>query len=182
MNAPIDVTNIFLETPRLILRPWRESDLDDFYAYASIPGVGEMAGWPHHESIETSRIILDSFIRHKKTLALELKETGNVIGSLGLEEMCPDPLGPEKQGREVGYVLSKAYWGRGLMTEAVSAVIRYCFHVLEYDYLTCSHFLSNIRSRRVIEKCGFVNFGESEFETQFDTVEMSRNYILYNGK
>ena len=45
MNAPIDAADIHIETERLILRPWRESDLQDFYEYASVPGVGEMAGW-----------------------------------------------------------------------------------------------------------------------------------------
>ena len=113
MNAPVDVTNIRIETERLILRPWRESDLNDLYEYASVPGVGEMAGWSHHKSVEESHQILSSFIFHKKTFALEYKENGKVIGSLGLEEMEPDPLTGEKCGREVGYVLSKDYWGQG---------------------------------------------------------------------
>ena len=59
----IDVSGTVLETDRLILRPFRETDLEDFYAYASVEGVGEMAGWPHHTSMETSRRVLDSFIR-----------------------------------------------------------------------------------------------------------------------
>ena len=180
MNAPIDVTNIQIETDRLILRPWRESDVDDLYAYASVPGVGEMAGWNHHKSKEESENILSMFIRHKKTFALELKENGRVIGSLGLEEMDPDPEGADKLGREIGYVLSKDYWGRGLMPETVKAVIDYCFRVLGYDYMTCGHFIRNDRSRRVVEKCGFRFFGESRYETRYDTVEISRNYIVYN--
>lgn len=180
MNAPIDVTNIRIETERLVLRPWRESDLDDLYEYASIPGVGEMAGWNHHKSKEESLTILNSFISHKKTFALELKENGKVIGSLGMEEMDPDPVGAGKLGREIGYVLSRDYWGRGLMPEAVKAVIGYCFDVLNYDYLTCGHFLRNDRSRRVVEKCGFQFFGESMFETRYDTVEVSKNYVLFN--
>ena len=45
MNAEIDISNVVLRTERLILRPWRESDLDDFFEYASVDGVGEMAGW-----------------------------------------------------------------------------------------------------------------------------------------
>ena len=58
MDVPFDVTDITIETERLLLRPFAESDLEDFYAYASVPGVGEWAGWPHHESIETSMKIL----------------------------------------------------------------------------------------------------------------------------
>ncbi len=180
MIAPIDVTGVRIETDRLILRPWRESDLRDLYRYARDPDVGRMAGWRPHESIYESEVILSMFIRDKKTLALELKETGHVIGSLGLEEMDPDPEADEKLGREIGYVLAKKYWGRGLMPEAVEAVKDYCFRVLGYDYLTCGHFLWNDRSRRVIEKAGFHCFGESPYKTRFDTVEVSKNYVLYN--
>ncbi len=182
MNAKIDVTNICIETPRLLLRAWCEADLDDFFEYASVPGVGEAAGWNHHESIEVSKRILDGFIGEKKTFALLLKENAKVIGSLGLEELDPDPLDDGKFGREIGYVLSKEYWGRGLMTEAVHAVIDYCFRVLDYDFLTCGHFVQNSRSRRVIEKNGFIFFGESRYETRYDTTEISRNYILRNPR
>ncbi len=178
MNAKIDVTGIRIETERLLLRPWREDDLEDFYAYASVPGVGEMAGWNHHNSREESAQILELFIRGKKTFALELKETGRVIGSLGLEELDPDPVGEGKLGREIGYVLSRDYWGRGLMSEAVRAVIDYCFRVLNYDYLTCGHFSWNDRSRRVVEKCGFHFWGEIEYETRYDTVEKTWLYLL----
>ena len=180
MNAQIDVTGVRIETPRLILRPWTESDLSDFYEYASVEGVGEMAGWCHHKSLDESKMILDMFLKGEKTLALELKENGKVIGSLGLEEMRPDPVVDERLGREIGYVLSKHYWGRGLMPEAVQAVIDYCFSVLQLDYLTCGHFIQNSQSRRVIEKCGFVYWGDSDFETRYNTVEPSRNYIIYN--
>ena len=86
MNASVDITDLRLETPRLILRPWRQEDLEDFYAYASVDGVGEMAGWTHHRSVEESQTILSSFIAGKKTFAIELKETGCVIGSLGIEK------------------------------------------------------------------------------------------------
>lgn len=180
MLAPIDVTDIRIETQRLILRPWQETDLNDFYEYACVPGVGEMAGWNHHESKEESSRILTSFIRQKKTFAVELKENGKVIGSLGLEKIQSDPIGDGRLGREIGYVLSKDYWGRGLMPEAVEAVIDYCFRVLGYNYLTCCHFVRNDRSRRVIEKAGFKFLDMSCFETQCGTTENARRYIIYN--
>ena len=85
MDAFVDVTTWRLETERLMLRPWREEDLEDFYRYASVPGVGEMAGWAAHENREKSAAILKLFMDEKKTLALEEKATGRVIGSLGLE-------------------------------------------------------------------------------------------------
>lgn len=180
MNAAFDVTNIRIETERLILRPWKDTDLLDLYEYASVPGVGEMAGWVHHESVEESKQILNMFISQKKTFALEWKDTGKVIGSLGIEMLDPDPVEDVKCGREIGYVLCRDFWGRGLMPEAVSAVIDYCFRTLGYDYLTCGHFASNGQSRRVIEKCGFTYFGDSLFQTHYNTQEVSRNYILHN--
>ena len=181
MLAPVDVTKIRIETDRLVLRPWRESDLSDFYAYASHPDVGIHAGWNPHKTLEESKMILDLFIREKKVYALELKETGRVIGSLGLEAPNPDPV-TDGYGWEIGYVLRKDYWGRGLVPEAVRAVIDYCFSVLNFDYLSISHFLRNDRSRRVIEKTGFTFLGESDFETQMGHAERSKNYIMYNKR
>ena len=89
-------------------------------------------------------------------------------------------MGPEYLGREVGYVLSKDYWGRGLVPEAVKAVIGYCFGVLNYDYLLCGHFIWNEQSRRVIEKCGFRYLKDISHTTQFGTEELTRLYIIRN--
>ena len=86
MIAPVDVTNIRIETERLLLRAWRETDAEDFYEYAKVDGVGQMAGWLPHKSLEESREVLNFFIRDKKTFAIVLKESGKVIGSLGLED------------------------------------------------------------------------------------------------
>ena len=158
MNAKIDVSNIKIETERLILREFYESDLEDFFEYASVPGVGEMAGWPHHESRDVSKRILTNFIEEKKTFAIVYKENNKVIGSLGVEPYSLEEKLSEffdYQGRGIGYVLSKDYWGKGLMPEAVKAVITYLFDELNYDFLLCSHYDFNDQSRRVQEKCGF---------------------------
>ena len=180
MNAPFDVTDIRIETARLILRPWQQSDLQDFYEYAKVDGVGQMAGWLPHESMDVSQRILDAFIEGKKNFALELKETGKVIGSLGLEDRDAQEL--SGMGREIGYVLSKNYWGKGLMPEAVKAVIKYCFEVLNYDWLTCGHFVRNDQSRRVIEKCGFVYWKDVAHTTRYGAVEQTKIYNIVKGE
>lgn len=152
-----------LETPRLILRPFTENDLLDFYEYAKVEGVGEMAGWKHHSSIEESKNILQLFLKGNEVYALELKATHKVIGSLGIHPRENPKFKPEEKNREIGYVLSKAYWGQGLMTEAVQRALQSCFDDLALDVVWVGHFLENDRSRRVIEKCGFSYFGPRRY-------------------
>lgn len=150
-----------IETERLRLRPWRMEDLQDFYNYARNPDVGPWAGWKPHESIDESREILSRWVNNTDEkdikIALEDKATGKVIGSIGIE---PDGSRPNIEGsRSLGYVLSKDYWGQGLMTEAVSAAVDYAFRVLKLRLLTVTHYTINERSRRVIEKSGFTYEG-----------------------
>jgi ribosomal-protein-alanine N-acetyltransferase len=183
INANVDVTNVILETNRLIIRPWRKDDLNDFYEYAKVDGVGQMAGWNPHTSIQESEQILSLFIEEKKEFALELKENHKVIGSLGLEKLSIslNEYYDNHSGREIGYVLSKAYWGKGLMPEAVKRVIRYCFEEENYDYLMCSHSISNNQSKKVIEKCGFRFEKENSRITSNGTEHISLYYVLDNG-
>ena len=65
-------------------------DLEDFYEYASVDGVGQMAGWNPHKSRSESQEIMNRFISHKRTFALELKKNKKVIGSIGIEEISFD--------------------------------------------------------------------------------------------
>lgn len=142
-----------IETPRLRLRPFRDSDADDVYAYAKDPRVGPIAGWPAHQSLEESREIIRTVFSAPGVFAMELKESGRAVGSVGFVgghpagEGCPDD--------EVGYALSPALWGRGLMPEAVEAVLEYGFVELGLKRIWCGHYAGNWRSDRVIEKCGF---------------------------
>lgn len=181
MDIQIDMTGTVLETDRLILRPWEESDLEDFYEYASVPGVGEMAGWKYHESIEVSKQVLDSFIEEKNVFAVVLKENNKVIGSLGLHPSWAndDPAYKALVQKEIGYVLSKAYWGNGLMPEAVKRAIQFCFEVIGLEAVAIGHFQTNNQSRRVIEKCGFkfAKCGEY-YAKQLDTSFEDMKYIL----
>lgn len=185
MNAEFKINGSVIETERLILRPFRKTDLDDFYEYASREGVGEMAGWRHHESKDKSQEILDRFIDEDKTFALCLKENGKVIGSLGVEKYGMEDKLTEFDGyygREIGYVLSKAYWGKGLMPEAVGAVIDYLFNGIDLDFLTCGYYDFNSQSRRVQEKCGFKPYRKLVMETRLGTKEPGVLNLLINPK
>ena len=185
MNAEFKLNGKIIETERLILRPFKDVDLDDFYAYASVEGVGEMAGWHYHESKEKSATILKKFIDEDKTFAICLKNSGRVVGSLGVEFYTAEDKLTEfdgYKGREIGYVLAKDQWGRGLMPEAVQAVINYMFDEIDLDFLLCGYYYKNNQSKRVQEKCGFKPCRTLVFETRMGTKEPGVLNLLINPK
>ncbi len=178
MNIEIDISSVIIVTKRLVLRPWRLSDLDDFFEYARVDGVGQMAGWSPHKDKEESLAILNKFIEEKKTFALEYN--GKVIGSLGIEKYNEKrfPEYAEYRCRELGFVLSKDFWGQGLVSEAVEEVNRWLFEEKGLDAVFCGHFVWNAQSARVQEKCGFRNIGHGKFETRSGKVEDCVDNIL----
>ena len=183
MNASFEIGELVIETERLILRPFKQSDLQDFNEYASVPGVGEMAGWKHHETIEKTQEILDMFIKEDKTFAIVFKNNNKVIGSLGVEKYGLEDKLTEFNGyygREIGYVLSKDYWGKGIMPEAVEAVINYLFNNLNLDFLTCGYYDFNNQSKRVQEKCGFKPYRKLVMDTRLGTKEPGVLNLLIN--
>ena len=183
MNATFQINGLVIETERLLLREFEQHDLCDLYEYASVEGVGEMAGWKHHETIEKTQEILNNFIKENKTFAIVLKENNKVIGSLGVEKYGMEHALTEfdgYQGREIGYVLSKSYWGKGLMPEAVSAVIQYLFDDVHFDFLLCGYYDFNKQSKRVQEKCGFKPYRKLVMDTRMGTAEPGVLNLLIN--
>lgn len=183
MNADFKINGKVIETERLILRPFKQKDLGDLYEYASVEGVGETAGWKHHESICESQKILNLFIENDNVFAICLKENNKVIGTVGIEKYGSEEALTEFDGyygRELGYVLSKDYWGKGLMTEALNAVIDNLFNELNYDFLICGYFNYNERSKRVQKKCGFRPYRSVVMTTQMGTNEQGTLNLLIN--
>ena len=146
---------MILTTNRLILRPWEESDAENLYKYASDPGVGPVAGWPVHTSVENSLEIIRTVFSAPGTYALCLKEDNKAIGSIGLMIGQQSNIGLPDNEAEIGYWIGVPFWGRGLIPEAVMEIIRYAFDELKLDALWCGYFDGNEKSKRVQEKCGF---------------------------
>ena len=144
-----------LETKRLILRPWEESDAESLFYYARHPNVGPIAGWAVHTSVENSREIIRSVLSAQETYAVVLKESGQPVGSIGLMLGKASNIGlPDSEG-EVGYWIGVPYWGQGLIPEAVRELMRYGFEELKLEKIWCGYFDGNEKSKRVQEKCGF---------------------------
>ena len=180
MNAQINISNVILETDRLILRAWEITDLDDFFEYASVEGVGEKAGWEHHKSKDKSLEILKMFMEEKKVFAIVLKENQKAIGSIGIEELGKelDKDLDNLSGRELGYVLNKDYWNKGIMTEAVSKVVDYCFNTLKLNFLMASYFNYNIASKRVLENLNFKFYKDIIIETRYNNIKEKSTLML----
>lgn len=173
----MDLTDLNIKTDRLVLRPFASSDLDDFYAYASIPGLGESAGWPHHKDIETSKKVLEGFKERKNVLAIELD--GKVIGNIVLrpadEEFFKDFKG--KKGGELGFVLAPAYHRQGIMTEAVRALLSYAFDKLKIDYVAAGYFRGNFKSRWFLQNFGFKYYGSHIVKVQMGNFEPTHETV-----
>ena len=180
MNAEINISNVILETDRLILRAWEITDLDDFFEYASVEGVGEKAGWEHHKSKDKSLEILKMFIEEKKVFAIVLKENQKVIGSIGIEELSEelDKDLDNLLGRELGYVLNKDYWNKGIMKEVISKVVDYCFNTLKLNFLMASYFNHNIASKRVLENLNFKFYKDIIIETGYNNIKEKSTLML----
>lgn len=142
-----------LQTERLILRPWALTDLDDLFAYARDERVGSMAGWRPCASRDDAARALAQYVTQEYHWAIALRAQGRVIGAVKLN---PDRDRGRYFAKSIGFVLSPDCWGQGLMTEAVRRVIRYAFEDIGVELLSVFHYPENHRSRRVIEKCGFV--------------------------
>ena len=145
-----------METQRLILRPWTENDAESLYNYAKDAAIGPSAGWPPHTSVENSREIIRDILSAPETYAVVLKETNEPIGSVGI--MFADGVHSadmQDGDAEIGYWIGVPYWGQGLIPEAVQRLLKRCFVELDVKRVWCGHYDGNIKSRRVMEKCGF---------------------------
>jgi len=148
---------MMIETERLVLRPWREEDAAALFRYAQDPDVGPAAGWPPHTSVENSREIIRTVFAAPETYAVVLKGTDEPVGCCGIMRAnSMNSAVMESDEAEIGYWIGKPFWGRGLIPEAVRALLSRCFTELSVSAVWCAYYDGNHKSRRVCEKCGFV--------------------------
>ena len=117
-----------LETDRLILRSWYDSDAEELYKYAQNPQVGPVAGWPPHQSVEESLENIRTVFSYPETYAVVLKETGKPIGCIGLKTRNATDL---------------------------TEMVRHAFEDCGMMKVWVGYYDGNNRSKRVQEKCGF---------------------------
>ena len=148
-----------METERIILRKWSDSDAGVLFKYASDPEVGPRAGWPPHKSVEESLEIIRTLFSAEGMWAVVLKATAEPIGCVGYLPASGANIDIPEDQCEVGYWIARPYWGKGLCTEALRLIVDYCFNVKGINALWGDYFPDNPASGRVMEKCGFVDTG-----------------------
>lgn len=148
-----------LETPRLRLRKIRMRDAEDLYAWSRDPEVAKYVLWTAHRSIRETR----DYIRYVRSLyrqgapsswGVELKETGRVIGTMGIMGW-----NPEYRCMEVGYSFGQAWWRRGYAPEALERVLGLIFEETDINRVEGQCDVRNPASARVMEKCGMQREG-----------------------
>ncbi len=151
---------MIMETSRILLRPWRESDAETLFKYASDPDVGPRAGWPPHQSVEESLEIIRTVFHNDTTWAIELKTTGEPVGCMGFMPKFEMKLPAHEGDALIGYWVGKPYWNQGICTEALQLMLTHIRQTKAAFSLVSSHFVDNPASGRVMEKCGFIATGE----------------------
>lgn len=146
---------MILETERLILRRWEESDAEDLYKYASNPDVGPIAGWPPHQSLDESKDVIKNVLNGKEAYAICLKEDGKVIGAIELKLNGHTDMTEKDDECELGYWIGKPFWGQGIMPEVANELLRHAFEDIGMSKVWCGYYEGNIKSKCVQEKVGF---------------------------
>ena len=144
-----------IESHRLILRRFTAEDAEDMFTnWASDPEVTKFLTWPTHTSANVSRQILSGWIARYEdggffNWAIEWKESGHVIGNISVTV-----LHEKTEAAEIGYCMGRAFWGQGIMPEALRAVMDYLFDTVGLNRIAASHDVRNPKSGRVMEKAG----------------------------
>ncbi|QCA29556.1 N-acetyltransferase [Vagococcus xieshaowenii] len=156
----------FMETERLLLRPVDLIDAASMYDYASDEEVSQFV-FPTHQSIqETQQAIAEFFINNSLgKYAIVLKETQQMIGTIDLQN-----IDEKNRKAEIGYTLSKNYWGQGLVPEAAKQLLWLAFCQLKLNVVSAIHDIDNPNSGRVMEKIGMQPVG------------IFPNYMIHKGK
>ena len=137
------------------IRKWKLSDAKDLSVAVSNKKIQDNLrnGLPYPYLEQDGIDYISSMLsaNEDETFAFAITLDDKVIGSIGVFRQ----QNIHRQTGEMGYYIAQEYWGKGIMTEAVKRIIRYSFDELKIDLLSAFHYSENLRSKRVIEKCGF---------------------------
>lgn len=170
-----------IETPRLALRPWRDTDFDAWAALCADPRVMEFlrpfSG--REEAIERAAALKSRLDRQGfGWWALEVKGGPPFAGCLALQDV---PFEAHfTPALEVGWWLASEQWGHGYATEGASALLRYAFEQLGRDEVVAFTAAVNVRSQRVMQRLGMTRDEQDDFDhPRLEADHPLRKHVLY---
>ncbi len=164
-----------LETERLILRAWTFDDEAALFAICSDADVMRYIGTGKpYENRKQANEFLRWAVNYQNEngfcrWAVLSKDNSEIVGSCGFAR----PHGTKEI--ELGYLLARAFWGKGLATEAAAACLKYGFEKLQFREIIALTDLANIASQRVLNKIGFVRRGIEFFDGEESLVYLKKN-------
>ncbi|EDP63730.1 GCN5-related N-acetyltransferase [alpha proteobacterium BAL199] len=175
----IDIKSI--QTDRLILRAWRDSDFAPFATLNADPEVMQHFPWllTRAESDDVAgRIVARMAERGWGWYAVEVKGGEPFIGFVGLNVPTYEiPCGPCV---EIGWRLSRAAWGKGYATEAARAAVGFGFEILNLPEVVSFTVVANTRSRAVMERLGMIHDSANDFDhPSIEEGHPMRRHVLY---
>ncbi|HZU21120.1 MAG TPA: GNAT family N-acetyltransferase [Gaiellaceae bacterium] len=169
-----------LRTPRLLLRQWRDDDLEPFAALNSDPEVMEHFPRPHtrEESDAFARRIREHIAAAGWGLwAVEVQASGEFVGFVGLAEPRFDAH--FTPALEVGWRLERRAWGHGYATEGARAAVAFAFGGLGRDEVVSFTSATNTRSQRVMQRLGMTHDPADDFAHPLVDDPRLRRHVLY---
>ena len=164
-----------INTDRLLLRRFELDDANDMFKnWANDSEVTKFLSWKTHSSVEVTKEILANWINEYKNnniynWAIELKEIGEVIGNI-----CIVRFDEKNYSCEIGYCISRKYWGKGIMGESLKAVIDYLFSEVGFNRIVAKHDTNNVASGKVMLKSGM------KYEETLRQIKMRENKGFYD--
>jgi ribosomal-protein-alanine N-acetyltransferase len=158
-----------LTTARLVLRALAAADLADLYQYASDPLIDRHTPWDHYHTMDEAKADLTDYVAQYDrdgmgVWGVQHRADGKLIG------ICNFTYWQTRHRRaEIGYTIARPYWGQGLATEAVRAVLTFGFERMDLARIEAVCTPDNTASERVLQKAGMQYEG------------LLRNYQVWRG-
>jgi RimJ/RimL family protein N-acetyltransferase len=155
-NNPMRKPDFYLETPRLLIRPFTMRDLETLHAYRNDHEVARYTGWRGYDEEALIRFIMEMNRATPDKVgdwfqwAVEVKATGTHIGDVGIHRQEDEP-----QEAEIAYAFARSAHGHGYATEAVKALVSYLFSTLRLHRITALIYADNLRSIALVERLSF---------------------------
>ena len=142
-----------IQCPNCVLRPWRKGDEKQIPRHANNKKIWDNLRdfFPHPYTTMDAILWIAKQLKANPPLNLAIEIEGEAVGGIGL---IPGH-DVERFNAEIGYWLGEAFWGRGIMAEAVQAMVHYGFEELGFVRISAGVFEQNLSSMRVLEKAGF---------------------------